>query len=562
MRRAALVVLLLVLAAGYVFLQTSVPSRDLATLAPGGAVLYLEARDFGALLRDWDTSKVKTDWLASGNYEVFSQSNLYQKLAGVYQEYGTTAGFFPDLKSTIGLAGTHSALALYGLRDVEFLYISRQGPAQFSQSALAAVRGKFEQRQAGGVTFYMRTDPASKRTVAFATAGGYLFLATRDDLVGRALALLAGGSDPSIASEPWYREASTAAPNHGELRLVMNLETLTKSVYFGSYWIQRNVSTVREFWAGAADLTRSPAEFSEARVFLRRPDAAAEPHSDADQTAVRDLIALVPPEAGMYKAFSASSAPDPATLIVNKLISAPPPQAHDWRYAPGAMMLDQPTGSEADLETRIDEPPLPAGAGAADAIGAVRSLVREVGVNAILEVQSSEPSGGTFVRTPAALVLAASGVWNTDEIRQALSSATGALWTVSELGTGWVPGSAGQHTVDRLDGLGVLVFAVRGPRLFVANDPLLLAAILDRAGNTPSGSPIVYAAGFRHARESARYRTVMRALDAANPPGGPAFFSDNLASLCRVFARVSEVSVRAEDRGDRLVQHVVYRIAP
>jgi len=176
MKRAALLVSLMALAAGYVFLQTPAPSRNLAALAPGGAALYLEAQDFGSLLRDWDASKVKADWLASHNYAVFSRSNLFQKLGGVYQEYGQTAGFLPDLKSVIGLAGTHSALALYDLREVEFLYISGVEQAQFSESALAAVRARFEQRQAGGVTFYLRTDPASKRTVAFATAGGYLFL--------------------------------------------------------------------------------------------------------------------------------------------------------------------------------------------------------------------------------------------------------------------------------------------------------------------------------------------------------------------------------------------------
>ena len=123
------------------------------------------------------------------------------------------------------------------------------------KSQLWAVRGKFEQRQAGGVSFYLRTDPASKRTVAFAFAKGYLLLATRDDLLAQALELLAGGGNPSVASDRWYREATAAAPNSGELRLVMNLETLVKSVYFRSYWVQRNASTLRRYWAMSA---RSP----------------------------------------------------------------------------------------------------------------------------------------------------------------------------------------------------------------------------------------------------------------------------------------------------------------
>ena len=64
------------------------------------------------------------------------------------------------------------------------------------------------------------------------------------------------------------------APNRGELRLVMNLESLVKSVYFRSYWVQRNVSAVRRYWTGVADVKRSPAAITETRVFLRAPDAA------------------------------------------------------------------------------------------------------------------------------------------------------------------------------------------------------------------------------------------------------------------------------------------------
>ena len=51
-------------------------------MMPGGALLYLEAPDFGKLLREWDSSKVKADWLESTNYEVFSRSNLFTKLQG------------------------------------------------------------------------------------------------------------------------------------------------------------------------------------------------------------------------------------------------------------------------------------------------------------------------------------------------------------------------------------------------------------------------------------------------------------------------------------------------
>ena len=213
-KRIALLSALLLCAAGYVFLQTRPAALELASVMPSGALLYAEAPNFGGVFRDWDASALKADWLKSANYSEFSRSSLFIKLSEVLNQYGGAAGFLPDLKSITELAGTDSALALYEIRDVEFLYVSRLAEADVVKSQLWAVRDKFEQRQAGGVSFYLQTDAASKRTVAFAFTKGYLFLATRDDLVAQALELLAGGSNPSIVSDRWYREpvASGAEP--------------------------------------------------------------------------------------------------------------------------------------------------------------------------------------------------------------------------------------------------------------------------------------------------------------------------------------------------------------
>jgi hypothetical protein len=259
MKKAVLFITLALAAVGaYAFFQAAAPTPKLATLMPGGALLYLEAPDFGGLLRDWDQSKVKTDWLASTNYEVFSRSNLFTKLQEVYNQYGEAAGFVPGLKGAREIAGTESALALYQIRDVEFLYISRISDSDLMKSQLWAVREKFQQRQAGGVAFYLRTDPASKRTVAFAFTKGYLLLATRDDLLAQALELLAGGSNPSVAADPWYRDATAAKPDAGELRVVMNLEALVKSVYFRSYWVlgrSRRCETKRRQYHGNPNIS-------------------------------------------------------------------------------------------------------------------------------------------------------------------------------------------------------------------------------------------------------------------------------------------------------------------
>src|ERR1019366_5009419 len=114
-------------------------------------------------------------------------------------------------------------------------------------------------------------------------------------------------------------------------------------------------------------------------------------------------------------------------------------------------------------------------------------------------------------------------------------------------------GTSGRQTIERLDGLGTLAFAVRGRLLFLGNDLRLLTAVLEQAGTSPANAALTYAAGFRHSREQENYQRVMAALDfpasAASGDGAPAFFSGNIGSLSRVLSTVAEVRVTEEQKG-------------
>jgi hypothetical protein len=202
---------------------------------------------------------------------------------------------------------------------------------------------------------------------------GYLLLATRDDLLAQSLELLAGGGNPSIASDRWYRESVAAAQNPGELRLVMNLESLLKSIHFRSYWVQRNASMLRHYWAGVVDVKRTSANITDSRVFLRLPEESAPTAVEA--ATVSNLIALVPAEAGVYKTSSVDQASDVAALLVEKLIGPQTSRLRDVRYAPTAISIGGAAGSESDMEVRIDERPLPRDAGISDSVGAARLMV-------------------------------------------------------------------------------------------------------------------------------------------------------------------------------------------
>ena len=167
------------------------PEAPFSRYVPSGALLYLQARDFSALLVDWNRSPQKQAWLASSNYEVFSRSRLLLRLKEAGKQFADAAGLPADMNFLSQVAGGESALALYDIGKLQFVYITRLPSANAMQNQLWQARSKFEIRNAGGVTFYLRRDPESQREVEFAVSGNYLLLATREDLMAGALQLLA-----------------------------------------------------------------------------------------------------------------------------------------------------------------------------------------------------------------------------------------------------------------------------------------------------------------------------------------------------------------------------------
>jgi hypothetical protein len=347
----------------------------------------------------------------------------------------------------------------------------------------------------------------------------------------------------------------------------MNLESLVKSVYFRSYWVQRNVSTIRRYWTGVTDVNRSGGNITETRVFLRSPDA--EPASESGSSTVSGLLPLVPPEAGFYKAWTGSESSATAELIVEKLIGRQPKRERNWEDAPYGVSLENRAGGEADLETHIDERPLPSDTAVLDSLAVVRTMVEKSAARTVLLVQSTSTTDGLFIRMPTVIVLEGTENWDPDSVRNALVTAVGSLWTTSQLGARWIAGTAGRHAIERLDGLSELMFVNRGKRLFLSNDATLLAGLLDRAGAVPSASAFAYAAGFRHARERGNYERIMKALDFNGNPGGlqeghadnkPPFFSGNIASLSQILSQVSEIRITEEEKAMATVQTVLYQI--
>src|SRR5579884_53920 len=101
------------------------PTHPLDQITPEGALLYIEAKDFSALLKDWNGSSERAQWLKSDDYRVFSNSRLFLRLGQASDQFAAAAGLPPSMQFLQQAAGGESALALYDIGELQFLYVTR-----------------------------------------------------------------------------------------------------------------------------------------------------------------------------------------------------------------------------------------------------------------------------------------------------------------------------------------------------------------------------------------------------------------------------------------------------
>jgi len=539
----------------------SAPDQPLSKFVPAGPLLYIEAQDFSLLLSEWNSSPQKKQWIKSDNYEVFSRSRLFLRLQGAGEQFAAAAGIPADMDFFSQVAGRRSAVAIYDIGKLEFLYITYLPSAKSMQSSLYQTRAKFEPRNAGGVDFYVRRDPQSEREVAFAISGDYLLLATRQDLMAGALLLMSGKTDRTVESDPWWAQSTAAAGPAGDLRMVLDLQTLVPNGYFRTYWVQQNITDLSQYSAAVSDLFRSGKEYREERVLIRKkePPQAASAESLA---AAADLSRLVPENAGVYVTAANPGADSCFTLLETKILAPHLGPAPASQIAPQLQLTSGEQGASSDLETRIDQAPAEAPATTSPA-AALKDLLGQTPILASLQVQSTQrDSAGVFVRTHSAVVFTAASDWSEESMRSAVNEFVRPGLTAGQLGTSWQqkPG------YQQLDGLWPLTVSVHGKDLMVSDDPALMESVLANLARKSDRKPLEYFAGFNHKQERENFTRFASLVDRPNVPVNsgpgserePQFFSGNMASLSATLADVSAERIEIRSDGSKVRQVVTY----
>jgi hypothetical protein len=547
---------------GWAAYQAAAPSEPpLSKYVPAGPLLYLQAQDFSALLADWKSSPQRKQWIESSHYEVFSRSRLLLRLHGAGDQFAAAAGLPPDMNFLSQVAGTRSALALYDIGNLQFLYITYLPSAKSLQTTLWQSRARFEPRNAGGVNFYLRRDPESQKEVAFAVSGDYLLLATREDLLAGALQLMSGSQNRTVESEQWWLQSVASAGTAGDLRMVLNLEKIVPSPYFRTYWVQQNITDLTQYSAAVSDLFRSNKQYREERVLIREASPIAAPSAGGYEAAA-GLVRLVPDSVGVYEAKAQPSSDSCLDLLETKLLAPHLGPAPPSLSAPQVQLTSGEAGAGSDLETRIDQPAVHRTA-APQNTSALKELLDKTQILASLQVQSTErDQAGVFVRIHSAVVLAAASDWNEANVQSALADFVALGFTTSRLGVAWQQKSGYQE----FDGLWRFVVSVRGKYLLVSDDPNLMAAMLSNFSRKSEVKPAAIIAGFNHSKERANFVRFSGVVDRpnlsqSNVPGmerQPQFFSENMASLSSVLAGVAAERITVRADGAKVLQTVTY----
>ena len=562
MKRTALIVCIAFAFAGILWAayQASAPSTPLSKYVPAGPLLYLEAKDFSSLLSAWNSSPQKQLWTQSDSYDVFSRSRLFLRLNGAGDQFAAAAGLPPDMNFFSQVSGEHSALALYDIGKLEFLYITYLPSAKAMETPLWLSRAKFEPRTVGGMSFYFRRDPDSKREVAFAVSGDYLLLATREDLMAGALQLMSGKQDRTVESEPWWAQSTAAAGKAGDLRVVLDLDKLVPNGYFRTYWVQQNITDLSQYSAAVSDLFRSGREYREERVLIRQKEKEQTASGDGFAVAA-DLSRLIPDHAGVYRVAANPSADASFALLETKLLAPHLGPAPASQIAPAVQLTSGEQGGASDLETRIDQAP-----GARDTAphaSELKDLLEKTPLLASLQVQSTaRDQAGVFIRIRSAVVLEAASDWNESGVQTALADFVRPGLTASQLGVAWQAKAGYQQ----LDGLWPLVASVRGKYLLVSDDPALMESLLANFNRKSTREPAELIAGFNHDRERANFSRFAGLIDRPNTISDslqnsehrPQFFSGNMSSLSTTMAAVSAARIEVREEGGKVRQSVIY----
>lgn len=540
---------------------TGTSELDIATVLPPGAMIYLESKDFLGQLQRWSNSGVKQRWLRSESFAQFEKSRLYLRLSDKLQEFNALAGLNVDLPLVRSLAGRQAGLGLYGIRDLEFVFITKVPGSTFEQGPFFRQRPQYEQRSAEGGAYFARSGPNG--AVAFALRNNYFLLATNENLLRVALHNLnPAASQDRLSAEPLFREALAALPRNQDVWMYLNMGLVQTSRNFRNEWLHGNFNETSRYRAGVVRLALQAGQYREERQFLLKEDLTAA--SSIDNT----LLQGVPSDLEFVKA-EVVGPRAAATAIHLALLNPLRPRDQTvsltQRQAPYEIAPLLKSDNRYLLQIDESAPPVEnlLEAQKREQELMIAELEREfqsLGVTALVRCASPNPDAEGYLRGRDAFLLRGTGK-DVASLKHTLQRHYNRLYHAG----GPAVWARSEGSIEILGHLPGLALGAKGQWLAIGNLPAFVRTLVTSPGNPllNSDRPLHYYCRLDLKQFRPGYHALYQWIDyqarLRNPGEPPPFFSGNLGSLLSALEPVDGVSVQRWMKDRTLNEEVVYR---
>jgi hypothetical protein len=575
----------------------------LAGIMPRGALVYVQSRDFGALMRAWLASPVRDQFYKSKSHTAFTQSRAYLKLQDRIGDLEKAVGFGLNEERLAELAGGLTAVAIYDIGNLEMVFVTELARERAIATALFKLAPQFEERSAEGSSYYVRdfaTDGGRlNQQFCFAHQGSRLILTTTEGLMIRAIRNLKSAAGDALLADVSAIAGEAQGFTPHDITMWLDQARLNRNRHFNSYWIHHNASTeLANIESGLVDFRVTPEGMTEQRWFRMASGNQRQATGTVNGNQVAALTRFAPADAQLIEVHAQGPGDDLGAAVsqtfFGKLPDATAAQGEPPDYTrSNTSNEDQESRARAERYSRLDarfdsdvddEQAMRKGQGApADAkrgasaqeegrfAKAVAPILARLAPSAYsLVVRSKADAASPFVRFERAVVIEMkSPAVDRAALERAIMDELRARYVIAgiEPRLAWQDEASVRFLAQSLLEQGA-AYSVSGNHLVMASSREFARDILQAAAGAATsvtrdaGAVEMYGI-VRVASAKPVFDKLMAKLDGPAQTSGEEggenirFFSQNLSSLINASA-IREIRVRRESAGALMVERVVY----
>src|SRR5262245_45998491 len=296
----------------------------LASVMPKGALLYLQTADLSALMKTWLASPVRSQFYDSASFTQFQKSGIYLKLLDRKNDFVNAVGVGLDENRLAELAGKASALSIYDIGKIEMVFVTEVPRARAIATALFKQAPQFQERSAGGTSYYVRdvsTDGGRlNQQFCFAYVDGKLIVTTTEGLMIRAIGNIKNSGADSLLADVIALAGSASGFAAHDVTMWLDQGRLNRNRYFDNYWIHHNANgELTAIENGLIDLRITREGMTEQRWFKMGAGGQGLGAGAISGEQLGALMKFAPADAQLMKPQRAAST-DPLSSAVEKAL--------------------------------------------------------------------------------------------------------------------------------------------------------------------------------------------------------------------------------------------------